>query len=145
MGVLVETATGQTRPGLVLEGTKFLPSLSNTVWSLQPPEGKSAIGVKQQLQIKRARIRVEILKQESDVHAKYELFQRLNTGGVGLSEQEVHNCVAVMIDEDFYHWLKRLAETEDFQKAIDQTEYSLQQQNHVELALRFFASITDNR
>jgi hypothetical protein len=82
----------------VLEGTRFLPSLSNCRWEPSTQDAQDGIGQAQQLQIKRARIRVEILKQESDPEAKFELFQRLNTGGVALSQQEVRNCVAVMVN-----------------------------------------------
>jgi len=79
------------------------------------------IGGAQQLQIKRARMRVEILKQESDPRAKYELFQRLNTGGDNLSEQEIRNCVGIMLNQPFQHWLSNLADEADFRATISQT------------------------
>lgn len=120
----------------VLEGTRFLPSLSNKSWSADQPDAE--IGHAQQLQIKRARLRVEILKQESDPHAKYELFQRLNTGGAALSEQEVRNCVAVMLNKPFYDWLITCASSTPFLTTVDQTEYALKKQSATELALRFF-------
>jgi hypothetical protein len=119
-----------------LEGTNLLPSLANKVWAINGSDSNE-IGVAQQLKIKRARLRVEILKQESDVNAKYELFQRLNTGGVGLSEQEVRNCVAVMMDVSFSEWLQNLAQQEIFLRSIEQTEVALNKQVGVELALRF--------
>ena len=83
-------------------------------------------------------MRVEILKQESDPQAKYELFQRLNTGGTELSEQEVRNCVAVMVNKKFHEWLVGCASNGDFLITIDQTEYALKKQTATELALRFF-------
>lgn len=137
VGELKKPSEDKLEQPLLLEGTKFLPSLANCVWSDSPSNGQVGIGKKQQLQIKRARIRVEILKQESDVHAKYELFQRLNTGGVGLSEQEVRNCVAVMVDTTFYQWLVGLATDGNFLKSTNQTEYAIKQQTQLELALRF--------
>jgi len=91
------------------------------------------------LQIKRARIRVEILKPESEPRAKYELFQRLNTGGAILSEQEVRNCVAVMLDPTFHEWLVKCAEEADFRVTINQTDTALEKQSATELALRFFS------
>ncbi|SHF80558.1 DUF262 domain-containing protein [Vibrio gazogenes] len=121
-----------------LEGTKFLPSLSDKRWQVWN-EGDSAIDKSMQMQIKRARIRVEILLKESDENAKYELFQRLNTGGAQLSEQEVRNCVAVMINAEFYKLLKKLAEIDDFTKTVNQTEKAVEKQAGVELVLRFFA------
>lgn len=121
-----------------LEGTKFLPSLSDKCWQVWN-EGDSAIDKSMQMQIKRARIRVEILLKESDENAKYELFQRLNTGGAQLSEQEVRNCVAVMINPDFYKLLKKLSENEDFICTVNQTDKAIEKQAGVELILRYFA------
>ena len=122
-----------------LEGTKFLPSLAGKRWSGPEEESAVAIGADLQLLIKRARIRVEILKNESDPKAKFELFQRLNTGGASLSPQEVRNCVAVMINEPFYEWLSLCATSRNFRETIDQTDQAIQMQAELELALRFFA------
>jgi hypothetical protein len=122
----------------VLGGTKFLPSLADKRWEPSGQNSTDGIEKTHQLAIKRARIRVEILKQESDPNAKYELFQRLNTGGVELSKQEVRNCVAVMLNEDFYNWLITCSENADFRATTDQTEYAIMKQSAVELALRFF-------
>ncbi|MFA7403538.1 MAG: DUF262 domain-containing protein [Pelobacteraceae bacterium] len=126
-------------PPSVLNGTKFLPSLADKRWESSSQDATDGIDKTLQLAIKRARIRVEILKQESDPYAKYELFQRLNTGGAELSKQEVRNCVAVMLNEEFYKWLTTCSESADFRLTVDQTEYAIAKQSTVELALRFFA------
>lgn len=131
---------GRTAPPTSLEGTEFLPSLSGKYWNSTSDQHDNGIGRKNQLGIKRARIRVEILKNESDPSAKYELFQRLNTGGAELSEQEVRNCVAVMLNKIFYEWLKNCASYPAFVTTVSQTERSVERQMHTELALRFFAS-----
>jgi len=123
----------------ILEGTAYLPSLAGTHWSSDDESDSSSIGRSQQLQIKRARIRVEILRPESEPRAKYELFQRLNTGGAILSEQEVRNCVAVMLDPSFLEWLVKCAEEADFRATINQTDAALEKQSATELALRFFS------
>ena len=127
------------RAQVALLGTNFLPDLEGRTW--EPPEGNEQrwIGKAAQLDIKRARIRVEILKKESDPAAKYELFQRLNTGGTRLSEQEVRNCTALMINPDFYYKLKELSQFESFKTTTAQTEEALKQQAGVELVLRFVA------
>ncbi|MRT18824.1 DUF262 domain-containing protein [Comamonas sp. CAH-2] len=122
-----------------LEGTTFLPSLNNVGWEPSTQDGVEGIGSTLQIQIKRARLRVEILKEESDPLIKYELFQRLNTGGVNLSQQEVRNSVGYMVDPAFQSWLITRAETEFFENTIDQTPNAKERQAHVELALRFFA------
>lgn len=137
VGVLKNSEGKNVEPS-TLEGTKFLPSLTNKRWQ-NWKEGDNAIDKTIQLQIKRSRIRVEILLKESDENAKYELFQRLNTGGAQLSEQEVRNCVAVMINPDFYALLKRLSDLESFKKPTQQTEQALDKQTGVELVLRYFS------
>lgn len=129
---------GKKLPPSTLEGTNFLPSLANKRWQVWE-EGDESIDRSMQLQVKRSRLRVEILLKESDENAKYELFQRLNTGGAQLSEQEVRNCVAVMINTPLYNRLKRLAEYTSFIKTTNQTDSALEKQAGMELVLRFFA------
>ena len=136
---LLRLPDGGIAPPSVLEGTKFLPSLEGMCWELTANKNGKEIGKALQIQIKRARLRVEILKPESDPMAKYELFQRLNTGGVGLSEQEVRNCVAVMLNKPLYDWMVTASTHPSFVKTTDQTEEALKQQAAVELVLRFVA------
>ena len=136
---ILRDPNGVDMPATELEGTRFLPSLANKKWAPSSEEADDGIGTTQQLQIKRARMRVEILKQESDPQAKYELFQRLNTGGESLSEQEVRNCVGIMLDRDFQTWLVKCADLPVFRTAICQTDTAIEKQAHIELALRFFA------
>lgn len=129
---------GKRKPPSILEGTKFLPSLSGKSWekwdSNSDPIEKSL-----QLQIKRARIRVEILLHESDKNAKYELFQRLNTGGAKLSEQEVRSCVAIMVNKPFQEKLKSLSSHPAFTNTITITDTAKERQFDLELVLRFLA------
>ncbi len=137
-GLLRDTTDALVAPS-ILEGTTFLPSLSGKRWESSAENANDGIGKTQQLQIKRARLRVEILKKESDAHAKYELFQRLNTGGAQLTAQEVRNSVAVMINPVFYTWLQERAANPDFIVVTAQTATALEQQMGVELVLRFLA------
>lgn len=136
---LFRDSSGALRPATSLEGTRFLPSLANKRWTPSAEDIDDGIGTAQQLQIKRARMRVEILKQESDPQAKYELFQRLNTGGDNLSEQEIRNCVGIMLNPVFQNKLVELADFPEFRTTISQTDVAIERQSHVELALRFFA------
>jgi len=124
---------------LVLNGTRFLPSLDGKRWTETASNGGDGIGQTLQIEIKRARMRVEILKAESDVSAKFELFQRLNTGGAILTPQEVRNCIAVSLNRDFHRWLMERANDEAFVEATSQTQSALDSQAGVELALRFIA------
>ena len=124
---------------LVLNGTRFLPGLDGKRWNRSSDEANDGIGQALQIEIKRSRIRVEILKAESDVSAKFELFQRLNTGGAILSDQEVRNSVAISLNREFYDWLIQRSNEESFVLSTSQTETALESQAGVELALRFFS------
>jgi hypothetical protein len=136
-GVLHD-ANGEPAPPSIMEGTGFLPSLAGATWQMWE-QGNSPISKTQQLQIKRARIRVEILLKESDENAKFELFQRLNTGGAALSEQEVRNCVAVMINPKLNELLAELSRDPPFVTTTSQTDVAIEKQVGVELVLRFFS------
>ena len=124
---------------LILNGTRFLPSLDGKRWKESSPDANDGIGQALQIELKRARVRVEILKSDSDVTAKFELFQRLNTGGAGLSEQEVRNSMAVSLNRQFYDWLMARSVDPAFVRTTDQTDTAIESQAGVELALRFFA------
>jgi len=79
-------------PPLELERTKYLPSLEGKKWD-DPDDPDNSLTSSQRLIIKRSKIDVSIILRESDEASKYELFQRLNTGGSPLSEQEVRNSI----------------------------------------------------
>lgn len=137
-GILESKDNNGCLPLSILNGTQFLPSLANKKWSdSTTPENE--IGKTLQLEIKRARLRVEILRKGSDPYAKYELFQRLNTGGANLSEQEVRNCTAVMLNPEFFQWLKKCSEQSSFTITTNQTDEAIEKQANMELVLKFFA------
>lgn len=127
-------------PALELGGTKYLPSLANKYWDIS--KKKDSIGKDLQLQIKRQRLRVEILKKESDSEAKYELFQRLNTGGSKLSEQEVRNCVAIMLNSAAAAELVKLSEIKEFVEVTNLSDEQKKRQYGAELVLRHFTVTT---
>ena len=85
---------------LKLLKTDYLPSFEDMLWDNKENPEKS-FNKEQQLAFKRSRIDVIIVKKESDPNTKYELFQRLNTGGTSLSDQEVRNCLIIMTNRDF--------------------------------------------
>ncbi len=70
---------GHKLPMLKLEGTRYLPSLVEKKWRGTGTE--SSLTPDQQRFIKRAKLDIKIILRESAESAKYELFQRLNTGG----------------------------------------------------------------
>lgn len=116
-------------PPLTLTKTKYLPELENKHWDDLDSDLR--------LIIKRSKIGVSIILKESDDTAKYDLFQRLNTGGSQLSPQEVRNCIMVMLNKDFYDWLTALASYAPFQECVALSERPVSQAYDIELALRF--------
>jgi hypothetical protein len=82
----------------------------------------------QRLLIKRAKISVSIILKESDDMAKFELFQRLNTGGSMLSDQEVRNSILVMMNTAFYRWLRQLSEDQNFSSCVALSDRAVEEQ-----------------
>lgn len=123
---------------LVLGKTQYLPSLDGISWNGEnnstplPDELKRAF--------KREKIDVKIIKSESDKNAKFELFQRLNTGGSDLSEQEVRNCLLLMLKKPAYEWVKSMSENPDFTGCMDLTDRQLDEKYQMEMVLRFLIS-----
>jgi uncharacterized protein with ParB-like and HNH nuclease domain len=89
--------------------------------------------------IKRAVCRVEIIRWDSAVDMRYELFNRLNTGGEPLSDQEIRNCVFRGIDNKLNQILRDVGNSPDFKKNIEPTEKQVETMFCEELVLRFFA------
>jgi hypothetical protein len=99
--------------------------------------GCKDLPLKFQLNIKRASCRIEIIKWNSAFDMRYELFNRLNTGGEELTEQEIRNCIFRGVSKDFNHFLRRCAENVDFVNLIQPTKKQLEQLYMDELVLRF--------
>ena len=121
---------------LVLEGTKYLPSLQGKVWE-SAANPKRALTQTQRLEIKRAKIDVKIVLKQSGESSKYELFQRLNTGGSPLSDQELRNCILVMVNREMYSWMRKLSSQSVFKECVALTDKAIEEQYDLELVLRF--------
>ncbi|WP_445367532.1 DUF262 domain-containing protein [Methylomonas sp. BW4-1] len=137
-GILMDENGSKIAP-FTPSGTKLLPSLDGLHWEPINDDDESALPMSIRLDVERSRIRVEILKRESDQRAKYELFQRLNTGGARLSEQEVRNCVLVMLNKELYEKLVVAAQNAKFVQCTAQTDRSISEQKPMELLIRFLA------
>ena len=133
IGILKDEKNKLVAP-LKLKGTKYLPALEGVVWN----EGsKHSLSSDLQLVIKRSKISSSIVLKESDETAKYDLFQRLNTGGSELSPQEVRNCLLVMTNQNLFKWLKSLPSNDSFKSTTALSDRPLEEAYDVELALRF--------
>ncbi|PPJ62266.1 GmrSD restriction endonuclease domain-containing protein [Cuspidothrix issatschenkoi] len=91
------------------------------------------------LNLKRANCRVEILRTNSNYDMRFELFNRLNTGGSPLTTQEIRNCIYRDISPKFNDFLKELAANQDFRTLIDLSHEQYEQLYDEELALRFIS------
>ena len=140
-GLLREPDSGGLVSPSRLVGTRYLPSLQDAVWEKKKnmDGGGHAIGRALQLSIKRARLGVQILKKASDIRSKYDLFQRLNSGGSILTRQELRNCLAIMSNSEFFHEVKALSNNKDFKEVISQSSEAEQKQVDLEYAMRFIA------
>ena len=134
---LLRDADGHVKPASRLSGTEYLPSLEGKYWQ-NDEDVSNSFDQRQRLIVKREKLGVQIIKKESDKDTKFELFQRLNTGGTALTEQEIRNCILVMINRDFYTWLSELSQNPSFKATIPITDRALEEQYDVELALRYF-------
>jgi Protein of unknown function DUF262 len=123
-------------PPLTLEATTYLPGLGNRRWE-DAKHPDQSLTTAQRLLIKRAKISVSIILKESDEMAKYELFQRLNTGGSMLSDQEVRNSILVMMNPNLYKWIRNLSRDEHFKTCVALSERPIDEQYDMELVLRF--------
>ncbi|MEC9487442.1 MAG: DUF262 domain-containing protein [Prosthecochloris sp.] len=139
-GILKDEDGNDVEP-LTLGKTRYLPSLLGMKWN-DPDNTEQSFSQEQRLLIKRAKIAVSIVLRESDDVAKYELFQRLNTGGSHLTPQEVRNCIMVMVNADFHVHLRALAQHPSFQEATALSGNNLSEQYDLELVLRFLVFST---
>lgn len=114
---------------LKLEGTKYLPSLEGMTWESLPMDAKRLL--------KRTRIGVNIILTENSIESQYELFQRLNTGGVKLESQEIRNCLIIMLDETFYDKINELKNYPTYLKSLKITDDKKKIEYHMELIIRY--------
>jgi hypothetical protein len=90
-----------------------------------------------QLNIKRFVCRIEILNWNSTIDVRYELFNRLNTGGTQLSDQEIRNCIFRGTSRKINDYLKEMASNADFIELINISEAQIEELYLEELVLRF--------
>jgi hypothetical protein len=81
-------------------------------------------------------IRVTVLNDRSDYNLRFDLFERLNTGGVTLHPQEIRNCIYL---GEFNDFIKNCSENENFKTVIKMTKNAERTGSYEELVLKFFA------
>ena len=106
----------------------------------------NTIPARYKINLKRAVCRVEILRGESNVAMKYELFKRLNSGGSKLTPQEIRNAIYRGINPVVNELLLELSKNSDFKKVTNLSAQKNRELYDQELILRFVALLdnTDN-
>lgn len=147
MGTL-RNAEGEIDEPEPLIAGDYLESLEGVVWNdsvvAAPQVDLTYLSEAQQRFFKRARLDFQIVEHTSDEQAKFDLFQRLNSGA-HLSEQEARNCLAVMLDPSFFRWLQQLALHSSFSQTVSISERQEEEAYGVELALRYLSIVTAER
>lgn len=95
--------------------------------------------VQLQLNLKRVRLQVTVLKRETDPIYKYAVFERLNKGGSQIEPQEIRNCSVRILSQKFPDFVQRLAKNENFLSGVNPSQNNLRNGYVEELVLRFFA------
>ena len=119
-----------------LQATEYLPDLKGYRWEQAGPGGKVFTDALRR-DIKRAKLEFRIIRKESDDNAKYDLFQRLNSG-TQLSAQEARNCLLVMLNRNMYGKIVELSDQSDFTTIVPLSESQEDKAYRQELVLRFF-------
>jgi len=98
------------------------------------------LGTALQIRLKRAFVRVWVVRKGSDSRFKYYMFKRLNTGGQLLTDQQVRNCTIRLLDPRFNDFIIELSGNEAFKITTESlTKGSQLGAFDQELVLRFFA------
>lgn len=118
---------------LILKSTKFLPSLGGVCW-----DDETLFLPEQKITFKREKLNFTIIREtaENDT-SKYEMFQRLNTGGTHLSAQEIRNCLMIMINKPLYELMNELHNNSDFKNCTPLTDTQAEERYDLELIVRY--------
>ena len=124
---IIEKISEDCKP-LTLKGLEKLDTLNGLKYGEIP---KSI-----QLMFMTRPIRITVLNDRSDFNLRFDLFERLNTGGVILHPQEIRNCVYLGPFNDF---IKECSALPAFKNSIKIGANAEKSGNIEELALKFFA------
>jgi hypothetical protein len=119
-----------------LRGTEYLPGLDGYRWEIPEPGGQVFTDAMRR-DFKRAKLEFRIIQKESDPNAKYDMFQRLNSG-TELSPQEARNCLLVMLNSDMFEEISKLASLRQFLSCVPLSDRKENESYSQELVLRFF-------
>ncbi|WP_329552923.1 DUF262 domain-containing protein [Streptomyces sp. NBC_00696] len=81
-------------------------------------------------------LKIIILNDKSELQVRYDLFERLNTGGIELTDQEIRECV---YRGEFVDLLGRLAQDQNFNTVVKLPTGRQKDGTREDYVLRFFA------
>lgn len=113
---------------LRLTGLEILPGLEGLTAAELPADVRSGLEDRP--------VKAIVLNDKSDLQVRFDLFERLNTGGVRLTDHEVREAVYM---GEFVDLLTELAETPEFRKVVNFPEQRLRDGTPQDYVLRFFA------
>ncbi|MGW3875965.1 DUF262 domain-containing protein [Streptomyces sp. NPDC005055] len=123
-----EASAVNRKAPLVLTGLEKLDRLNGRTYDSLPKNLKVHFG--------RQPLQVVSLTDKSNLDVRFDVFERLNRGGLRLTAQEVR---AVVYRGDFNQFIEELALNEDFKALLKLKEGSKEDGTHVEQVLKFFA------
>jgi hypothetical protein len=85
-------------------------------------------------------LKVITLSDKSDLNVRFDLFERLNTGGISLTDQEIRSCIYRGPFNDF---IKTLSTYDNFKKSVILTNAMEMDGTREEYVLRFFAFLNN--
>ena len=137
MGIL-KNAEGEDWPPLVLRGTHFLPSAAGIQWKSE--DSDKALNESLQILFKRKKIHFNILSPGSDQSTKYDLFDRLNSGGSQLTSQEIRNCLIIMTNNTLFRAIDELSTYPEFTTCLPLSQADIETQTDKEYIVRFLVA-----
>ena len=125
------------RGDLKLEGLKILKELNGY--------SKTDLPKDIMLRISIGRLRIELIEETKDIFSQYILFDRLNSNGEKLSEQEKRNFLIYKQNGRFYAKIQELGNKEYFlnvlgwkNKKNEEKDMRIKRQENIEYVLKFF-------
>lgn len=94
-----------------------------------------------QLQFRLRPIKVVTLSDKSDSVVRFDLFERLNTGGIALTDQEIRSCI---FRGPFAEFLEKLATFTPFRNVVRLPDKRETDGTREEYVLRFFAFLNEH-
>lgn len=131
-GKLKEGNDGTTRTPLKLKGLEELENLNDT--TLDELREKDFAAIFKFLELRRLDV---VLLTSNDVESEYQLFSRLNTGGITLSAQEIRNFLIVKLNSELYDKLREVEKNGLIKDGLSISQKQIDEDYRMELLIYF--------